>query len=131
MIVPVRQGSLGKWCDNTRLRKDKFKPEQIAKLDEIGFVWVTPKGPERAEYIEWGKKFKILVTFQKMKGHCNVPSSLRGKPYPLASRGDEQCQLFGEEKLDKDKVEKLTRLGFDFFGASDGSSDDEEEEPVS
>ena len=131
MFVPQKEGSLGKWVNNMRFTKSKLKKDQIDKLNEVGFVWVTPKGPEKSAMIEWGKKFKKLVTFQRMKGHCNVPASLGGKPYPLADWCDEQRQLFGEEKLDKDKYEKLTRLGFDFFGSSDGSSDGEEENRVS
>ena len=123
MFVPQKEPGIGKWCNNARLRKDNFKAEQIAKLNEIGFAWVVPKGPEKAAMVEWGKKHKLLVTFQKMKGHCNVPAFLGGKPYPLADWCNEQRGLFGEGKLEKDKYDKLNRLGFDFFGASDGSLD--------
>lgn len=132
LFVPRSEPGIGKWCDNTRTFKSKLKAEQMAKLDEIGFPWKVPKGPEKAVMIEWGKKFKLLVTFHKMKGHCNVPATLGGKPYPLAGWCDEQRQQLGEEKLERDKFEKLSRLGFDFFGDSSvDSTGGEGEEPVS
>ena len=143
MFVPRSIGSLGEYCRDARRGKYKFDQEQKAKLDEIGFPWKALKGPERDVFIEWNKKFQLLVKFHKSKGHCNVPSAVAGKPYPLASWCDEQREKFGNDNLDQDKIDKLTRIGFDFFGTSEdapkkrneaSSFDDEQEDeskPVS
>lgn len=132
LFVPTKCsdfGNLGRYVNNTRTTKSKLSSEQKAKLDEIGFVWVVPKGSAKEELIQWGNKFKMLIQFHKSKNHCNVPAMVGGKPYPLASWCDEQRQRYGEGNLDQNKMDKLTRLGFDFFGSS--TTNTEEEQPVS
>ena len=130
MIVPQKYAAdgLGTWVNNTKAKRKvgKLKPDVIAKLDEIGFVWVVPKGPAKEELIEWGKQFCWLVDFQKAKGHCNVPSKIAGETVPVAAWCDEQRQLYVSGKLDQNKIEKLSKLGFDFYG----SSGNNEFEPV-
>ena len=132
--------NLGRWVNNTRTNKAKLKSGQITELERIGFIWKTPKGPIKKELIEWGNKLKLLVKFHKSKGHCNVPSEVGGKPYPLALWCDEQRQKFGEDNLDQNKIDRLNHLGFDFYGSSSsskvadghdssgGTSNDEEQE---
>lgn len=123
MIVAqsYKTNGLGKWVNNTRLNKtkNKVKPEEIAALDKIGFVWVAPKGPEKDALIEWGKHFRLLVDFHKTKNHCNVPAKIAGKPNPTAAWCDEQRQLQMEGNLSKEKYDKLSGIGFDFYGSSE------------
>ena len=94
----------------------------------IGFTWVYPKGPDKDELIEWGKQYCWLVNFHKDRGHCNVPSKIAGKENPVAAWCDEQRRLHVERKLDQGKLDKLTRLGFDFYGSS--TDDDNEDGPA-
>lgn len=132
LIVPRKytENGLGIWVNNTKAarKKGKLKPDVIAKLDEIGFVWVSPNGPAKEELIEWGKQFRWLVNYQKAKGHCNVPSKIAGKVAPVAAWCDEQRQLHLSGKLDQGKFEKLSKIGFDFYGSSEEYN---EAEPVS
>lgn len=131
MIVPYKfpgLGNLGFWVNNMKhnRKKGSLKADVIAKLDEIGFVWNSPKGEAKDRLIEWGKHFKWLVNFQKTKGHCNVPLKIAGKAVPTGAWCDEQRGLFLDGKLDQGKVDKLAKIGFDFYGSSDAN-----EEPVS
>jgi len=132
MFVPKackEKDGLGRFVSNKRheRKNGKLKPDVIAKLDEIGFVWVVPKGPAKEELVEWGKQFRWLSNFQKTKGHCNVPAKIGGKDVPVAEWCDEQRQLHLNAKLDKGRFDKLSNIGFDFYG----SSEDSEDQPVS
>ena len=48
--VPSRTAQLGPWVNNQRgaYQKNKLLPEQIARLEAIGFVWSTPP-PKKAQ----------------------------------------------------------------------------------
>lgn len=132
MFVPKNfkeKDGLGRFVSNARQNRKngKIKPEVIAKLDEVGFVWAVPKGPAKDELIEWGKQYRWLVNFHETKGHCNVPAKIGGKDVPAAAWCDEQRQLHLNSKLEKGKFDKLSKLGFDFYG----SSEDNEDQPVS
>lgn len=129
MFVPFNykeKNGLGRFVSNTRQHRktSKIKDDVIAKLDSIGFVWVVPKGPAKDELVAWGKHFRWLKNFWETKGHCNVPANIGGEAVPTAKWCDEQRQLHLHGKLEKGRFERLSRLGFDFFG--DGSSDDEQ-----
>ena len=127
LIVPASNGNLGGWCRSVRRGLCKISDDEKTRLDEIGFLFDVPKGNAKDEMIQWCKSFKMLVSFKKAKNHCNVPLKVAGKPYPLATWCDEQRELYGNGKLDQGKIDKLNRLGFDFFGTNDGGDD----EPVS
>jgi hypothetical protein len=130
LFVPQthKKDGLGKWVDNMRYQKKNGKIKKndtISRLDEIGFVWEVPKGPAKQELIKWGKHFKFVVNFHKTKGHCNIPSKIAGKSIPAAAWCDQQRSLFLEQKLEQDKVDKLSKLNFDFYW-----SGEEVNEPV-
>jgi hypothetical protein len=131
LIVPYgyKANGLGHWVNNTRAQRKRggLKPDAIAKLDDVGFVWVAPTGPAREELIAWGRQFRWLANFRKARGHCRVPSKIAGEAVPVAAWCDRQRQLHLAGKLDQDKFQKLSKLGFDFYG----SSEDNEAEPVS
>jgi len=122
--------NLGYWVTSIRqqYKQGKLASEKVAKLNEIGFAWTSPKGPEKEKAVAWGKQFRWVVEFHKAKGHCNVPGQIGGKDVPAAAWCDEQRQLHLSGKLANDKYEKLSKLGFDFYGSSEVSGD---EEPVS
>ena len=123
-----KKDGLGRWVSNMRANRNlgKVKSEVINDLDKVGFAWVVPKGPKKNEMVEWGKQFRWLVNFHKSKGHSNVPSKIGGKIVPAAEWCDEQRQLHMHGKLEQEKVNKLSQLGFDFYGSSK-----DEDEPVS
>jgi hypothetical protein len=125
LFISGSQGpnGLGKWVANKRQERQrgKLKQETIHKLDELNFVWVVPKGRGKEELIEWGKQYRWLKNFHEAKGHCNFPSKIAGKAAPVAAWCDTQRQLFMDGKLEQEKVDKLAKLGFDFFGSSDCS----------
>jgi hypothetical protein len=65
--VPRSNVSLSGWCldKRNRRRRGKLTPEQIEKLDAIGFYWEP--------YIDyWEKMFAELVAYKKVHGNCNV-----------------------------------------------------------
>lgn len=130
VFVPFtyKSNGLGRWVSNMRANRNlnKVKPDVIQELDEVGFAWVVPKGDKKTEMVEWGKQFRWLVNFHKSKGHCNVPVQIGGKEVPASKWCDEQRQLHMNGKLEQDRVDKLSRLGFDFYGSSEG-----QDEPVS
>ena len=116
---------LGIWVKNMRFQrsKSKIKPDVVAQLDSINFLWSVPKGRDKEKVVEWGKHFKWVADFSKAKGHCRVPAIIGGKAVPAADWCDEQRRLYMENKLGSDKFEKLQKIGFDFYGS-------EEETPI-
>ena len=48
--------------------------ERIAKLNAIGFEWVSKKAA--ADSCAWRHKFELLCAFQRENGHCRVPKTL-------------------------------------------------------
>jgi len=131
LFVPYgykEKNKLGFWVNNMRAahKKGKLSKDKVAQLEDIGFAWTSPKGPEKDEAITWGKQFRWVVNFHKAKGHSNVPSKIGGQAVPAAAWCDEQRQLHLSGKLSQDKFAKLTKLDFDFYGSSK-----EDDEPVS
>ena len=126
---------LGIWVKNMRFQrtKNKVKPDVIATLDAMNFVWVAPKGPDKEKVIEWGKHFKWVANFAKAKGHCRVPATIGGKAVPAAAWCEEQRRLYVEDKLGADATAKLEKIGFDFYGSDDidATPATAKEEPVS
>lgn len=130
MYVPQSEkGGLGIWVMNARAKwkQGKFKRDETSKLDEIGFVWTVPKGPEKDKQIAWGKQFRLLVKYYKTKGDCDVPSKIAGEENPLFTWCQEQRRLHAKGEMGQDNIEKMTKLGFDFYGPSENR----EEGPVS
>jgi hypothetical protein len=66
--VPASNGPLGVQCTALRCRKARLTPEQITKLDALGFCW----DPIAAL---WDKAYAALVTYKEIHGDCNVPQA--------------------------------------------------------
>lgn len=132
MFVPqsFKEDGLGVWVKNIKAKKGKLDPKDIAKLDQIGFVWVTPTGPAKEEIIQWGKQFSLLVDFYKEKQHCQVPQTIGGENNPIFEWCEEQRRLYAKKKLDQGKIDKLKNISFDFY-SSEPHKDVNEEESVS
>lgn len=130
MIVPEgykEKDKLGKWVANQKFqrKKGKLHADKISQLDMIGFVWNVPKGPAKDELIEWGKNFRWLVNFHKSKGHTNVPSTIAGESVPTAAWCNQQRQLHLNGKLEQDKIDRLSTIGFDFYPDNEFSNEKE------
>lgn len=117
---------LGNWVNNTRAarRQRKLKADSIARLDEIDFVWDVPKGPEKDKIVAWGKQYRLLVTYYNTRGNCDVPAIVAGQKNPIYTWCEEQRLLYINGKLEQAKVDKLTKIGFDYYGQNN-------EQPVS
>ncbi len=74
------------WLDNQRLRlrSGAMKPEQKAKLDEIGFEWERQgtQDPALDEHhmAHWNGMFARLEAFKEAQGHFHVPKGWREDP---------------------------------------------------
>jgi len=56
---------LGDWITTQRKNKDKLSPEQIERLNSIGFTW-SPLNEK------WMSCYKALKAFHQRTGHCKV-----------------------------------------------------------
>lgn len=100
--------SLGRWVIRQRVYKKNLSPERVEKLDKIGFTW---KIYDKV----WEKCFEELALYKKRYGDCNV-SKGDSKRLKLADWIQKQRQDRKKKKarLTKYKIDKLTRLGFDW-----------------
>jgi len=62
--------SLGAWVKTQRRRKNISSPEQIRRLDELGFVWNTREA-------DWEEGFSHLAQYRARVGNCLVPALYR------------------------------------------------------
>src|SRR5262249_38714236 len=113
--VPQESGPLGSWCCNQRQRRDTLSPEQLAKLNAIGFPWNPPRYPQHDEF--WDEMFAKLVSFKEANGHCNVTRSMDSA---LGSWCDNQRYRRKHNQLSEERIAQLDTLG-DFFGGVVGS----------
>lgn len=113
------------WVNKQRTKVSKAKDSnhpvltehQIQLLDSIGFQWAQP-GRER-----WNSRFAELVSFEKLHGHCRVPT----KSGPLGhwvSTQRTNYWLFqkGQKKLlTQERIDKLNEIGFEWqlYGSPD------------
>lgn len=77
LILPV---FILQWVSKQRMLK-KFKEAgektnitdaQIEKLEKIGFTWAKRNGP-----LNWALKYRELCEFNRLHGHCDVPTKFR------------------------------------------------------
>ena len=69
--VPQRlkgNSKLGVWCGHQRWahKKHKLSPDQIKRLEQLGFVW-------DALVAAWEEMYAALTAYKQVHGHCNVP----------------------------------------------------------
>ena len=94
---------LGMWMNNQRNRKNRLTPEQIKRLNSLGFGWDL-----RAE--QWEQAFAALQKFHKREGHCRVPEShqVEGLKLGLWVAG----HRYRKDRLTPDRLKRLNSLGF-------------------
>ena len=69
---------LGAWIVRLRAKKDQIEPENVKRLDDIGFLW-----DPRAFKFEQG--LAALKTFYEREGHCMVPGRHKENGYRLGA----------------------------------------------
>jgi superfamily II DNA or RNA helicase len=93
---------LRNWVYNKRHKKDKLSPEQIQRLNDIGFDW-DPAGTR------WEENFLKLVAYKDQYGDCNVPREWDNSlAHWLIGLRTDKC------RLSSNQVERLNDLGFDW-----------------
>ena len=92
---------LGGWVDEQRLKKEQITPEQLNRLNELGFVWASDI---------WERGFKHLVAYKEEFGDCWVPSLFKLNDYNLGIWVNEQ--RLKKEQITPEQLNCLNELGF-------------------
>ena len=97
--------NLGHWVGNQRTKKDKLTPDQLKRLNSLGFSW-----DPIAE--QWEQNFAALQKFYKHKGHCRVSEShqVDGLKLGIWVSG----QRSKKERLTPEQIDRLNSLGFNW-----------------
>jgi superfamily II DNA or RNA helicase len=96
---------LGVWVSNQRLKKDWLTPDQINRINELGFSW-----DPRAE--QWEEGFAALQNFHKREGHCLVVDGHEEDGLNLG--GWVKRQRNRTDQLTPYRIKRLNSLGFNW-----------------
>jgi superfamily II DNA or RNA helicase len=100
----IEQGiALGKWISHTRTGRNRRNPDQIARLDNLGFTW----GILDANF---EKKLTMLEQFISREGHARVPKSYEVDNVKLGQWVG--TLRTGKEALTPERIVRLEALGF-------------------
>ena len=97
---------LGSWVNMQRTRKSRLSREQIAKLDEYGFVW---------DAIQFARDsaFKHLQEYKSQHGHVLVPATYQTPDgFKLGSWVNMQRVAKSKRRLSREQIAKLDEYGF-------------------
>jgi Helicase associated domain len=95
--------NLGNWVKEQRRIKETLTPDQITRLDSLGFSW-DPLADR------WEENFAALVQFNKDNGHVRVLQSHREHGFNLGIWVNNQRSR--KERLTPDQIKRLDSLGF-------------------
>ena len=93
--------------------------ERMKKLEEIGFEWSL-----QAPKISWEERLEQLKEFKNINGHCRIVRSYPENP-SLGEWCHRQRFLAHKNQLGKDRVKKLSDLGFEIWIRRQGKSWDD------
>jgi superfamily II DNA or RNA helicase len=96
--------TLGRWVNNQRSRRDSLFPEQIERLNQLGFSW-TPWDEA------WEAKFAALKNFHAREGHCRVTANHEEDELQLGKWVNRQRKK-KKHNLRTEQIERLNQLGF-------------------
>jgi superfamily II DNA or RNA helicase len=99
------EGRLGSWVMKQRAKKDKLSPEQIERLDALGFVWDP-------HTYQWEEAFAALVRFKEREGHCLVTRGHEEDGFEGRLGSWVMKQRAKKDKLSSEQIERLDALGF-------------------
>ena len=94
---------LGGWVTAQRVKKDKLTPDQLKRLNSLGFSWdpITE---------QWEQNFAALQKFRKREGHCRVEA---GRKVDRLNLGNwVSVQRATKDILTPDRLKRLNSLGF-------------------
>ena len=106
---------LGIWVNKQRMEmkfyldqhlKSSLTRMKIEALEQMDFVWAKRKG-EAA----WDEKYDELRRYLQENGDCHVPTKLQGNR-AFGRWVSTQRSQYKKNKLSRDKVDRLNRLGF-------------------
>ncbi|MCX6131327.1 MAG: helicase associated domain-containing protein, partial [Proteobacteria bacterium] len=109
---------LGQFVNSMRTRRKNgsLSADRIAKLDAIGFNWVSSRkilvGGEGITE-EWQVAFDNLLEYYKAHGNCSVPNTWSENP-KLGRWVRYQRYLKKQNKLHPKRQEKLDEIGFNW-----------------
>ncbi len=103
---------LGGWVTFQRSQyfNQKVSADRIAMLEEIGFSW----DPRNAA---WEEMYLATCKFKEINGHCNIPPKY-SKDQQLGRWVDKQRARYKEQKLTKERLERLEKIGFSWDPSS-------------
>jgi Helicase associated domain len=109
--VQCLHGVLGNWVFIQRklYRLQKLKPKWIQKLNAIGFDWSFWDDDFSA--FCWDERYKELIEYKKINGHCNVTYNNHTKLCAWVAR---QRVLIGVGRLNPDREQKLADIGVEW-----------------
>jgi hypothetical protein len=99
----VNELNLGSWVLKQRQKKQKLSPNQVKRLEGLGFNWDPITN-------QWEKGFESLQAFRKKHGHCNVAANLIVNKLALGTWvGSQRAK---SKRLSAEQVRRLDSLGF-------------------
>ena len=95
--------NLGDWVNRQRSTKEDLTPDQIRRLDRLGFSW-----DPYAE--QWEEGFAALQKFHEREGHCRVPRKHQEDRFKLGIWiGTQRAK---KDRLSRKEIKRLNALGF-------------------
>jgi superfamily II DNA or RNA helicase len=94
--------NLGNWVLHQRQKKGQLSPDQVKRLEDMGFSW-----DPFAE--QWEEAYAALVKFRKQEGHCRVTRGTVVNGLNLGSWVLKQRQKMSH--LSPDQVKRLEDMG--------------------
>jgi superfamily II DNA or RNA helicase len=114
--VPSTYTELGRWVatQRTKLKQGTLSEERILLLNQINFLWEGFSGEK-----SWEERYADLLNFQRVHGHCDVPSTFPSDP-SLAMWVGVQRRSKKKNSLNSHRKTLLDQIGFtwDPLGAS-------------
>jgi len=95
---------LGNWVNNTRSNKERLKPDQIRRLDSMGFCW-DPLAQQ------WEKAFNALLKFRDREGHLRVSEAQVEDGVQIGVWATQQRKRKGRT-LTPDQIQRLDSIGY-------------------
>ena len=94
---------LGTWVARQRFKRNELSPEQIERLDRLGFSW-----DPYAESCE--ANFEALKSFYVREGHCRVPQNHQEDGLNLGTWVSYLRRI--KNSLPREQIEQLKVIGF-------------------
>jgi hypothetical protein len=102
--------ALALWVSNQRAKKKRgtLFPERENRLNSISFLW-SPREVDDSAF--WNQNYILLQEFQKIHGHCDVPTAYPKNP-SFGFWVSNQRSLKRKGKMPLEIEEKLNAIGF-------------------